>query len=255
MKRGINREQGAVLVVALIMLAMITFLVVAFVGFARFERASVTASMRRTQAEFVAGDSLAMAQRQAVSGLTNKVPHGLLVSKRSGGDLVPVFLDGTGDGIQETESTYLNLNAERNSQGMPGDPLLQQSNPASGLVGDPEWVGLLRNPLEPHGPNNRFIARTAFMTVPVSQGLNVRYHHNPHFLSQTNYMHFREQNTSPRHIDLAAPLFHMDPGLFSNPSYSPYRYSGGLYEMGAAIGDAFYLSRPVRGFNEALGEN
>ena len=49
MKRGINREQGAVLVVALIMLAMITFLVVAFVGFARFERASVTASMRRTR--------------------------------------------------------------------------------------------------------------------------------------------------------------------------------------------------------------
>ena len=34
MKRGVNREQGAVLVVALIMLAMITFLVVAFVGFA-----------------------------------------------------------------------------------------------------------------------------------------------------------------------------------------------------------------------------
>ena len=85
MKRSINREQGAVLVVALIMLAMITFLVVAFVGFARFERASVTASMRRTQAEFVAGDSLTMAQRQAISGLTNTVPHGLLVSKRSGG--------------------------------------------------------------------------------------------------------------------------------------------------------------------------
>ena len=32
MKRSINREQGAVLVVALIMLAMITFLVVAFRG-------------------------------------------------------------------------------------------------------------------------------------------------------------------------------------------------------------------------------
>jgi hypothetical protein len=255
MKRGVNQEQGAVLVVALIMLAMITFLVVAFVGFARFERASVTASMRRTQVEFVAGDSLAMAQRQAVSGLTNTVPHGLLVSKRTGGDLVPVFLDGTGDGIQETESTYLNLNAERNPQGMPGDPFLQQSDPGNGLVGDPEWVGLLRNPLEPHGPDNRFIARTAFMTVPVSQALNVRYHHNPHFLSQTNYVHFRGQNTSPRHIELAAPLYHMDRTLFSKPLYDPYRYSGALYEMGAAIGDAFHLSRPARGINEALGEN
>ena len=216
----------------------------------------------------MAGDSLAMAQRQAVSGLTNTVPHGLLVSKRTGGDLVPVFLDGTGDGIQETESTYLNLNAERNPQGMPGDPFLQQSDPANGLVGDPEWVGLLRNPLEPHGPDNRFIARTAFMTVPVSQALNVRYHHHPHFLSQANYLHFRGQNTSPRHINLAAPLFHMDAALFSNlapfspkTSYNPipyrgdYLYGGALYEMGAAIGDAFHLSRPARGINEALREN
>ena len=71
MKRGVNREQGAVLVVALIMLAMITFLVVAFVGFARFERASVTASMRRTQAEFVSGDSLAMAQQHAAVSYTH----------------------------------------------------------------------------------------------------------------------------------------------------------------------------------------
>ena len=43
--RGQRHEAGAVLVVALVMLAMVTFLVVAFVGFARFERASVTASM------------------------------------------------------------------------------------------------------------------------------------------------------------------------------------------------------------------
>ena len=84
MKRGINREQGAVLVVALIMLAMITFLVVAFVGFARFERASVTASMRRTQAEFVAGDSLTMAQRQAILPFKNcaREASGLVVAQR-----------------------------------------------------------------------------------------------------------------------------------------------------------------------------
>ena len=47
LSRG-KQERGAVLVVALIMLAMVTFLVVAFVGFSRFERAAVEASMRAT---------------------------------------------------------------------------------------------------------------------------------------------------------------------------------------------------------------
>lgn len=255
MKQRANREQGAVLIVALIMLAMVTFLVVAFVGFARFERASVAASLRRTQADFVSGQSLAMAQQQAVTALTNTTTHGLLVSQRKGGDLVPVHLDGTGDGIQEIESTYLNLNAGLNPTIMGGDLLHQQHDPAQGLVGDPEWMGLLQNPSEPHGPKNRFIARTAFMTVPVSQSLNVRYHHNAALLSQTNFTHFREQGSVPRNIDLAAPLFQMDSALFSNPNYNPIRYTGAMYEMGAAIGDAFYLSRPVRGLNEALGEN
>ena len=47
-----KQQRGAVLVVALMMLAMITFLVVAFVGFARFERSSVSAAMRRPKQGF-----------------------------------------------------------------------------------------------------------------------------------------------------------------------------------------------------------
>ena len=48
MRVKVGTHRAAVLVVALVMLSMVTFLVVAFVGFARFERASVTASLVRT---------------------------------------------------------------------------------------------------------------------------------------------------------------------------------------------------------------
>ena len=48
MKTRTKTQRGAVLIVSLIMLGMVTFMVVAFVGFSRFERASVQASMVHT---------------------------------------------------------------------------------------------------------------------------------------------------------------------------------------------------------------
>ena len=70
------------LIVALIMLAMVTFLVVAFVGFSRFERASVTASMRRTEATFASQDAMSIASSQIINLMTNGVAFGLTVSER-----------------------------------------------------------------------------------------------------------------------------------------------------------------------------
>src|SRR5271170_2249113 len=40
-------------------------------------------------------------------------------------------------------------------------------------VGDPEWIGVLNHPDQPHGPNNRFIARYAFIAVPIGNGLDL----------------------------------------------------------------------------------
>jgi hypothetical protein len=44
-------------------------------------------------------------------------------------------------------------------------------------VGDPEWIGVLAHPDQPHGPNNPFIARYCFIAVPANS-LDLNYIHN-----------------------------------------------------------------------------
>jgi hypothetical protein len=45
-------------------------------------------------------------------------------------------------------------------------------------TGDPEWIGILEHPDQPHGPNNHFVARYAFLAQPVGNGLDLNYIHN-----------------------------------------------------------------------------
>ena len=40
-------------------------------------------------------------------------------------------------------------------------------------VGDPEWVGVLQHPDQPYGPNNPFVARYAFIAVPIGNALDL----------------------------------------------------------------------------------
>ena len=54
----------------------------------------------------------------------------------------------------------------------PGDTL------SNVMVGDPEWIGVLERPDVPHGPNNKFIARYAFIAVPVGNTLDLNAIHN-----------------------------------------------------------------------------
>ena len=46
------------------------------------------------------------------------------------------------------------------------------------FVGDPEWVGVLEHPDAPHGPNNHFTSRYAFIAVPAGNALDFNYIHN-----------------------------------------------------------------------------
>ena len=45
-------------------------------------------------------------------------------------------------------------------------------------VGDPEWVGVLERPDVPHGPNNKFVSRYAFVAVPADGSLDLNAIHN-----------------------------------------------------------------------------
>ena len=40
-------------------------------------------------------------------------------------------------------------------------------------MGDPEWIGVLQHPDQPYGPNNPFVARYAFIAVPIGNALDL----------------------------------------------------------------------------------
>jgi hypothetical protein len=80
---------------------------------------------------------------------------------------------------------YLDLN--RNAVDDPNGWVTNLDNTGAGLgtasfqVGDPEWIGVLDHPDAPHGPNNRFVARYAFIAVPVGNTLDINAIHNQVF--------------------------------------------------------------------------
>ena len=45
-------------------------------------------------------------------------------------------------------------------------------------VGDPEWIDVLEHPDQPFGPNNPYIARFAFIALPVGNSLDLNAIHN-----------------------------------------------------------------------------
>ncbi len=85
------------------------------------------------------------------------------------------------------------------------------------MVGDPEWIGILERPDAPYGPNNKFIARYAFIAVPIGNALDLNAIHNQVFdegnassgicLMPARRMHyFRNQGVGSWEINLAAFL-------------------------------------------------
>ena len=116
---NVGQDRGVVLVVALIMLAMITFLVVAFVGFARFERSSVIAAMERTQSRFDAISNTGDVAEDVLRLMRANKEGGMFVSGRQVNALeVPLFRDTTGDGLHDQLSAFLDINTATNSVGV-----------------------------------------------------------------------------------------------------------------------------------------
>jgi hypothetical protein len=46
------------------------------------------------------------------------------------------------------------------------------------FVGDPEWVGILEHPDQPHSPSNLFIGRYAYIMLPAGKSLDLNFSHN-----------------------------------------------------------------------------
>ncbi len=97
------------------------------------------------------------------------------------------------------------------------------------FVGDPEWVGILARPDQPHSPSNRFVGRYAYIVLPAGKSLDLNtVHNNARTRNLSTVGYYRNQGVGPWEFNLAAFLHDLNPRLA--PSYT---YTG-LAPVGAA---------------------
>ena len=128
-------------------------------------------------------------------------------------------------------------------------PAIVAGNTISNLfTGDPEWIGVLEHPDQPHGPNNKFVARYAFAAVPVGNTLDVNYIHNQAIsrgLNAANDGFFRNQGVGSWEINLAAFLTDLNTNIWSPlplPNNLFYSYNQpASANVGIAFNDALAL--------------
>jgi len=137
------------------------------------------------------------------------------------------------------------------------------------LNGEPEYIGVLKNPLQHHSSSNQFIGRYAYLVLPIGKTLDFNYIHN--FLKATygkvgknniltnssvptseNDGFARDQGIGSWELNLAGVLDAVSPWAYENNnlSYGPTGYTfgkyvyvspePGLYDTGLAnLGNAF----------------
>ncbi|MDE2682209.1 MAG: hypothetical protein OSB29_12725, partial [Verrucomicrobiota bacterium] len=186
-----KEQSGMVLIVALIMLALITFLVIAFLSFTRLDRSAVTMSVRQTETYLAIDAGLARAQSAVVNEIVANRNYQVLVSTNIDGAAftapipnaellllqadprAPVYYDLNGDRKPDEFRYFLNLNHDL---GANKQAAFQPTT--TNQVGDPHWVGILEDPSRPHGKENRFVARYAYMVTPADKLLDLNHAHN-----------------------------------------------------------------------------
>jgi hypothetical protein len=118
-------------------------------------------------------------------------------------------------------------------------------------VGDPEWIGVLAHPDQPYGPNNPFVARFAFIALPVGNSLDLNAIHNQAFYGTVDSSpisfaadgYFRNQGVGSWEINLAAFLADLNTNEWDNTlNGTAYQYNQPTFgNTGAAFQDALSL--------------
>jgi hypothetical protein len=144
------------------------------------------------------------------------------------------YLDLNRNGRYDTNGIVTNLDDETPPQGM-GTTSLQ--------VGDPEWIGVLEHPDQPHSANNPFIARYCFIAVPANS-LDLNYIHNQAINAGEGAVnapgaaidgYSRDQGVGTWELNLAAFLTDLNTDRW-DPLSSGATY---LYPEGAVAGNGF----------------
>jgi hypothetical protein len=236
------------LVATLIMLSLVTFMVVAFLGVARRERRSVEATITQGEARLAMEQSLARAQAEILARL-------LLTGDKWGyGPLVPTNYQNP---VFNATVSPTNVNHRLALAGTANDRLLNIGNlqydalvpvfspyytnttpfdvvvneanlgrwfldlnrngqfdgPTNSLVGDPPWIGVLENPTAQHSALNRFLSRYTYYVLPAGKALDLNLIHNqakrrPGVTTESFY---RNLGLGAHEMNLAAMLAELNP--------------------------------------------
>ncbi len=253
--RATARQSGVALVATLIMLSLVTFMVVAFLGVARRERRSIEAVTSAGEARTAMETGLARAQADVIARLVtfgDKWNYGLLVptNYQSAGfvgnlassanvNYTNAMALGLGGWLTNLGNLQFDARAPVFSPNYtnitPYDVLASEPNQGryyldfnrDGMFeftdriqsGDPQWLAILENADQVHGPNNRFGARYTYLVAPAGKSFDLNFIHNqakrggilggaPGFAAERYY---RNLGLGPQEFNIASMLTEMAP--------------------------------------------
>jgi hypothetical protein len=272
-------QRGVALIITLILLSVVTFMAITFLALSRRERSAVTTVTDTASARLAADAALANAEAQVVANVlatTNPYNFSLLVSTNGWpltftnlpGDLTylyvspraPVFVANPTNSSLPPDFRYyldLNRNGRYDTNGFVLETNFFGQAGINFEVGDPEWIGVLQRPDAPYGPNNPFVARYAFIAVPVGNALDLNAIHNqamtktvnPDAVTHVSDGYFRNQGVGSWEINLAAFLTDLDPNQWDTSS-DPYIYQQPNFgNKGRGFEDALSLLSCRYGYN------
>jgi hypothetical protein len=157
------------------------------------------------------------------------------------------YLDLNRNGVFDANNDATNYDSAGNVIMAGLNPLLT-SQP-----GDPEWIGVLEHPDQPHSPDNPFVARYAFIAQPIGNALDLNYIHNQTKTGTVNPAaggndgYFRNEGVGSWELNLAAFLADLNtnewnPPTVENAANNPYIYQQPYFaNRGVAFEDALSL--------------
>ena len=109
-------------------------------------------------------------------------------------------------------------------------------------TGDPEWIGVLERPGAPHGPNNKFLSRFAFIAMPAGNTLDLNAIHNQAYNESSGAPdYFRNQGVGSWEINLAGFLADLNTNEWNTTSPFYQYLQPAFPNRGLAFEDAFAL--------------
>lgn len=239
-ERARSSQRGVALVLTLIMLAIITIVTVVFLATTRRNRLSVTVRKAQTDAELATEHAFQHANTKVIERLlreTNLLAFDFFVSRpltygyelAGNGAIIRPLDNDTIPRVVNNSNTvdvYLDLNRNRRFD----DP----GNVTNHPFGDPIWLGVLDRPWFPHSRTNHFIARFAYLVLPVGKALDLNTIHND-TSPNPGYGYMRNQGFGPWELNLGAFFHELDPVVWD---YDYTRRGGKPEARGLAFADA-----------------